>query len=190
MLVHELLGMPVRVSIEPVSVTCTRPGVRRRRANSIAPPAQPRRRGRIRLGSVRTSGPTLAFGAAASVPANSGQPRVPVSVHGRRRRTCGFVPVADLLPQPVIARFAEVTSPAGTGLNLNKVGMSGGFCHIVLRLAETCVSRPPFSAARTHPQKDHPNLGDSLSTSPKGCEPATTGCGPVGAARIAGRVER
>src|SRR5947209_20189093 len=55
--------------------------------------------------------------------------------------------------------------------------MSGGYCHIVLRLVETG-SRPPFSAARTTPQQDHLRLGDSLSTRPTGFSPQPLGAAP------------
>jgi hypothetical protein len=48
------------------------------------------------------------------------------------------------------ATCSEFTmAPAGR-LDFKEVGMSGGFCHIVLRLVETGYS-PPFSAARTIP---------------------------------------
>lgn len=69
----------------------------------------------------------------------------------------------------------------GGQVSIREVGMSGGFCHIVLRLVETGY-RAPFSAARTNPVTGSPPLTDSLSTRPEGSSPQSHGCGLLGAA--------
>lgn len=63
---------------------------------------------------------------------------------------------------------------------LAEVGMSGGFCHIVLRLVETGYT-PPFSAARTIPTSDHFSAWETSYRQDRRGQPATSGCGPVGA---------
>jgi hypothetical protein len=51
----------------------------------------------------------------------------------------------------VSRRLRRRSRGAGGQVSIREVGMSGGFCHIVLRLVESGY-RAPFSAARTNPQ--------------------------------------
>jgi hypothetical protein len=58
------------------------------------------------------------------------------------------------------AELPQRSSTVGRRVSIGQVGMSGGFCHIVLRLVENSGTGPPSSAARMHPQPDHPPPGD------------------------------
>jgi hypothetical protein len=90
----------------------------------------------------------------------AGPPRVGAAMGTIRRAGQGVGRIAvgrqrrNLRRCPVAARLVEV-------------GMSGGYCHIVLRLVETG-SRPPFRAARTSLRGASPSGAQPIETRPKG----------------------
>ena len=55
--------------------------------------------------------------------------------------------------------------------------MSGGFCHIVLRLVEIGYT-PPFNAARTIPSSDHFPSGRQPIDKTEGASPQPPGAAP------------
>jgi hypothetical protein len=87
--------------------------------------------------------------------------------NGRRR--CG----------PVLATV-RVRAAAGQ-VSIREVGMSGGLCHIVLRLVETDRTAPVQRCTDATLTGPSPPGGQPIDKTER-AQPATSGCGPVGTA--------
>jgi len=99
--------MPVRASIEPVSVTCgrRRPPAACKLDRAVRAAVSP---GPVTVWSRRGPAPAPPTVAATSAPANSREPRVRVPDRARRRRARRFAPATDRPAMPPTARFAEL----------------------------------------------------------------------------------